>query len=64
MKESALPETIKSSTITQEVIRRMSNTSRDVTQSRRNLILEEYLESLKRSGYNWVEIEKYCTPGS
>ena len=41
----------------------MSNTSICTTQRRRNEILEEYFESLKKSGYSWSDIEKYCTPG-
>ena len=43
---SALAENIKSNTITQETIRRLSNTGRDITQVLRNNILEVYVSDL------------------
>ena len=60
---SALSETTKANTITQETLRRMSNTSVDTTQQERNSILEEYITQLQSSGYSMDEIAKCMTPG-
>ena len=63
LQHSALPENIKSSTITQETIRRLSNTCKQTTQARVNQILEEFINSLVKSGYTIFEIRKYLTAG-
>ena len=62
MKTSAIPENVKGNTITQEIIRIMSNTSTCITQDRRDQRLQEYFKSLIKSGYSWVDIERYTTP--
>ena len=49
--------------MTQETIRRLSNTGSDMTQKTKNNIREEYCESLRRSGYSNFDIEKFVTPG-
>ena len=52
LKTSALPEQIKPSTATQEIIRRLSNTDRSEALEVKNSILETYFESLRKSGYS------------
>ena len=49
---SALPENTKRSTIAQDVIRRLSNTSRNVSREVKNMIINEYTSQLERSGYS------------
>ena len=58
LKTSALPENVKQSTMIQEVMRRMSNTDRETSQNERNNILEEYIETLRISGYRKEEVRK------
>ena len=41
---SALAENIKYNTITQETIKRLSNTGKDITQMMKNSILERYVK--------------------
>ena len=57
-KSSSLSQSIKSSTITQEFITRLSNTSVDNSQEVINKILEDYIATLYRSGYIRTEIRK------
>ena len=63
MKTSALSEQIKSATATQEIIRRLKNSSEHIPQEQINLIIKEYIEQLQRSGYNKSEVRKYVTAG-
>ena len=51
MEKRALPHRIKVTTLTQEVIRRMRNTSRSVGKSRRAEILSNFMKKMKKSGY-------------
>ena len=60
---SALGENIKSNTICQEVIRRLSNTHRGMTQSVKNQIMETYFNELRNSAYNMEEIARHGVPG-
>ena len=52
MESSAMPKRTKISTLSQEIIRRMKNTSRNISNERRNEILSEFMKKMKRSGYN------------
>ena len=52
MEKSTIPIKTKISTLSQEVLRRMRNTSRNVKKERREEILTEFMKKLKRSGYN------------
>ena len=45
----------------QETIRRLSNTCQRTTQKRRNQIVEEYIDDLRRSGYEEETIRKNIT---
>ena len=47
----------------QEIIRRMSNTSQEISQQERNNILEDYTDQLMRSGYSIQDIRKYMVQG-
>ena len=49
--DSAQPDKTKISSISQEIVRRMKNTSRSVSWATRKNILEKYMLKLKRSGY-------------
>ena len=53
---AALPENIKVSTVSQETIRRMKNTSRDLNSQVIEDIISEYISDLLRGGFpkNWV----------
>ena len=63
VKSSALAENVKSNTITQETIRRLSNTGRDVTQTVRNNVLDTYVRVLLKSGYSMNDIRNSMIPG-
>ena len=52
MEGSALPHRVKIQTLTQEVIRRMKNTSGGVAKKRRAAILTNFTKKMKRSGYS------------
>ena len=60
LKTSALSEQIKSSTATQEFIRRLKNTSEHVEQPEINNTLEEYISQLYMSGYSREDMKKYA----
>ena len=62
LQTSALAESIKGNTITQECIRRLSNTHVDETTKCKCDILENYFCELRMSGYSTKEIERYATP--
>ena len=59
----ASSDQIKSSTAVQEVIRRLKNNSEHIPQEEVNIILEDYIRMLKRSGYSDLEVKKYVTSG-
>ena len=61
LKDSALSESVKSSTISQEIIRRLTNTSLEASQETKNRIIEEYISTLEDSGYSQEEIRRYVT---
>ena len=50
--KSAMAQSSKISTLSQEVVRRMQNTARDVNIESRIEILSKFMAKLKRSGYN------------
>ena len=52
MERSALPHRTKITTLTQEIIRRMRNTSRKVGKGRRAEILSKFMKKMRKSGYN------------
>ena len=63
MENSAMNYNSKRSILSQEVIRRMQNTSEEVGQDERNEILEGFIEKMKRSGYNQVQIKEIICSG-
>ena len=63
LQTSALPESTKSNTITQEIIRRMSSIDRGQTIETRLEVLETNFTELSNSGYCTDEIERFTTPG-
>ena len=63
LQNSALSENTKSNTVTQETIRRLSNTCKITTKRRVIEILERFISSLRKSGYSMIEIRKYVTAG-
>ena len=56
MAQTALPEGVKRATVSQEVIRRMKNTSRELPPHHIEKIIEEYMSDLKRGGFTktWI----------
>ena len=52
MSRSALPQRMKITTLTQEIIRRQKNTARNVGKKRRSEILTRLMVKMKRSGYD------------
>ena len=52
MEKSAMPESTKVSSLAQDLVRRMTNTTEMVTQQERDSIVEDYILKLARSGYN------------
>ena len=52
MEKSALPQRMKITTLTAEIIRREKNTSRSVGEARRRQILSKMMVKMKRSGYD------------
>ena len=63
LQTSALSEQVKSNTITQEVIRRLSHTSRVETLETRISILDDYTNDMIASGYCMDELKNFITPG-
>ena len=50
--KSAMPENTKIATLSQEIVRRMQNTGRDVDEQNRVKILDDFMIKLSRSKYN------------
>ena len=63
MEKGAMSEQMKRSTLSQEVIRRMVNTSEMVEQVERNKILEVFAEKMSRSGYSRKTIQEILVAG-
>ena len=63
MERSALPENTKISTLTQDLVRRMLNTSELISQGERNLVIENYIIKLTRSGYSKVQFKRIVISG-
>ena len=63
MEKSALPENTKTASLSQDLIRRMLNTSERISQVERNEIIEKYIEKLEVSGYNKVKRKKIIEAG-
>ena len=58
-RRSAMPENMRVSTLTQEVIRRMMNTSEKLEQSERNEVIDVYGKKLVNSGYSLDQSIKF-----
>ena len=56
LERSALPDRVKVSTVSQETIRRLKNTSRELEVVHMNNIIEQYICDLKRGGFSqeWI----------
>ena len=63
MEKSAMAENSKNSTLSQEVIRRMLNTSELLPQGERNQVLEKFISKLEISGYNRAQIKNIIMSG-
>ena len=62
-KRSAMPENMRVSTLTQEVIRRMMNTSEKIVQDERNEVVDTYAKKLVNSGYSLEQSRKFIVSG-
>ena len=63
MKESALSENTKVSSLAQDVIRHMLNTSEDLPQSIRDGVIDSFTAKLKVSGYGKEQIKRIVIAG-
>ena len=63
MERSAQPENTKNSTLAQELIRRMLNTSEMIPQEERNVVVEKFILRLRRSGYNKDQVRNIIISG-
>ena len=63
MQKSAMPEKSKISTLAQDLIRRMINTSEMVSQEERDGIIENYIDRLAVSGYSKAQIREIVQSG-
>ena len=63
MASSASPDEQKMSILTQEVIRRMRHISRDAPQEERDLIIDEFCETMRMSGYKEGTIREVMIRG-
>ena len=58
-----MPENMKISSLSQEVVRRMVNTGEMVCQADRNEILEKYISKLEISGYSKFQTSRILVAG-
>ena len=58
-----MPENMRVSTLTQEVIRRMMNTSEKIEQAERNGVVDTYGRKLVNSGYSLEQARKFIISG-
>ena len=63
MEKGAMPQNTKTSTLSQEIVRRMMNTSELVNQIERNQIIEKFIKKLRRSGYDEKQIRNIVESG-
>ena len=63
LEKSALPESTKFSSLSQDLIRRMLHTSEIVSQQERNIIIEKYVNKLTISGYRQDQVKKIVEAG-
>ena len=63
LKNSALAENTKVSSLTQDLVRRMKNTSEYVNQTTRNKVVDDFSAKLQLSGYQLDQIKKIVIAG-
>ena len=63
MKESAMPEGGKIASLSQEVVRRMQNTTEMLDQSERDTVINEYIKKLTFSGYGRKQVKEIIECG-
>ena len=63
MERTAMSENSKTSTLSQDLIRRMMNTSELVDQQERNATIEKYIDKLKVSGYSEIQVKNIIESG-
>ena len=63
MERSAQPENTKNSTLAQDLVRRMFNTSEMLPQEERDMVIEKYILRLRRSGYSKKQVENIIISG-
>ena len=61
--QSAMPESAKVASLSQDLVRRMQNTSEGLAQMNRNLVIEKYIKKLNISGYKKKEIKVIIEAG-
>ena len=63
MEKAAMAEMSKISTLAQDLIRRMVNTSDMIEQAERNEIIEKYIVKLRTSGYSTTQVQNIVVSG-
>ena len=63
LEKSALPENTKLSSLSQDLIRRMLNTSERLSQQERNIVVENYVKKLTISGYRQDQVQRIVEAG-
>ena len=63
MESSAMPSNTKVSSLAQDLVRRMMNISEIRSQEERNLVTENYIQKLKRSGYCRTQVKEIIEAG-
>ena len=58
-----MSDNINRSTLTQEIIRRLMNTSEMVPQKDRNEVIEKFIEKMERSGFSKDKIKEIVIAG-
>ena len=63
LERSAMAEKAKMSSLSQDLVRRMQNTCVEISQSRRNEIVEDFVTKLVRSGYKRSQVREIIISG-
>ena len=63
LERSAMAEQSKVSSLTQDLIRRLTNTYEGASQCEKNLIVEKFIQKLKISGYKKIQVREIIESG-
>ena len=63
LERSAMAESSKIASLSQDVVRRMLNTDQEIPQDRRNEIVDDFVRKLSRSGYKKTQVREIIISG-